>query len=67
MNVQLDSMVAFAEKQEIDPISEYQRHYRVRSPPIRIDENLATTAVLSCQEFYRKEMCLVLDSLIAEF
>eukprot|EP00794_Sanderia_malayensis_P014889 gene14889-16434_t len=48
-------------------MSEYQRHHKVRRPPRRIDENPETTAVLSFQEFYRKEMCLVLDSLIAEY
>ena len=67
MNAQLDAMVAFAEQQDTDPMSEYRRHHKARHPPRRIDENPATTAVLSFQEFYRKEMCLVLDSLIIEY
>ena len=36
-------------------------------PPTRIDDNPDLTAEISFQEFYRKEMGLVLDSFMLEY
>ena len=63
LNAEIESMVAF----EIDALEEYTRHRRTRRPPTRIDDNPDQMAEISFQEFYRKEMRLVLDSLIVEY
>lgn len=67
LNAEIESMVAFGSKVEIDVLAEYTRHHRTRRPPTRIDDNPDQTAEISFQEFYRKEMCLVLDSLIMKY
>ena len=54
-------MGAFGSKVEMDALAEYTRHHRTRRPPPTIDDNPDQTAEISFQEFYRKEMCLVLD------
>ena len=46
MNAQLNAMVAFAERQEIDPMSEYQRHHKLRRPTRRTDENPNSSCVV---------------------
>ena len=60
-------MVAFGTKVEIDTVAECTRRHRTRRPPQSIDDNPDIMAEISFQEFYRKEMCLVLDSLILEY
>ena len=67
LNAEIESMVAFGSKVEIDALAEYIRHHRTRRPPTSIDDNPDQTAEISFQEFYRKEMRLVLDSLIVEY
>ena len=67
LNAEIESMVAFGSKVEIDALAEYIRHHRTRRPPASIDDNPDQTAEISFQEFYRKEMRLVLDSLIVEY
>jgi hypothetical protein len=48
-------------------MAQYQLHHRPRIPPRRIDEHPEATAQLLFREFYRKEMCAVLDSLITYY
>ena len=67
LNAEIECMGAFGSKVEMDALAEYTRHYRTGRPPTRIDDNPDQTAKISFQEFYRKEMCLVLDSLIVEY
>ena len=67
LNAEIESMVAFGSKVEIDALAEYTHHHRTRRSPTRIDDNPDQTAEISFQEFYRKEMSLVLDSLIVEY
>ena len=67
LNGEIESIGAFGSKVEMDALAEYTRHHRTRRPPRRIDDNSDQTAEISFQEFYRKEMCLLLDSLIVEY
>ena len=67
LNAEIESMGAFGSKVEMDALAEYTRHHRTRRPPTRIDDNPDQTAEISFQDFYRNQMCLVLDSLIVEY
>ncbi|XP_046846763.1 uncharacterized protein LOC124440410 [Xenia sp. Carnegie-2017] len=59
-------MVAFGTKVGIDVTIEYTGH-RSRKPPRRIGEHSEIATEISFKDFYRKEMYLVLDSLITEY
>ena len=67
MDAELDAIAEFGNKMGIDSIAQYQLHHRPRRPPRRIDDHPEASAQLLFKEFYRKEMCEVLDSLIAEY
>ena len=67
MDAELDAIAEFGNKMGIDSIAQYQLHHRPRRPPRKIDDHPEASAQLLLKEFYRKEMCEVLDSLIAEY
>ncbi len=67
MDAELDVIVEFGNKVNIDAIGQYQLHHRPRRPPRQIDEHPEASMQMSFKEFYRKEMCAVLDSLITEY
>lgn len=64
MDAELDAIVEFGNKLSIDSVAQYQLHQRPRRRPRRIDDHPEASAELLFTEFYRKEMCGVLDSLI---
>ena len=55
LNAEIESMLAFGSKVEVDALAEYT-HYRTRRLPTRIDDNSDQMAEISFQEFYRKKM-----------
>ena len=67
LNAEIEPMGAFGSKVAMDALAECKRDHRTRRPPTRIDGNPDQTAEISFEEFYRKEMCLVLDSLIVKY
>ncbi|XP_046859020.1 zinc finger MYM-type protein 1-like [Xenia sp. Carnegie-2017] len=67
LDSEIEAMVAFGTKVGIDVMAEYTRHHRSRKPPKRINEYSEITTEISFKDFYRKEMYLVLDSLITEY
>ena len=56
LNAEIESMLAFGSKVEVDALAEYTHHYRTRRLPTRIDDNPGQMAEISFQEFYRKKM-----------
>ena len=67
MDTELDAIVEFGNNMGIDSIAQYQLHHRPRRLPRRIDDHPEASTQLLFKEFYRKEMCGVLDSLITKY
>ena len=63
MDNQIESSIIFARRPGIDPEVDFNRHHRPRRTPRRVDEQAGTAAVLSLQQFYRKQLREVLDIL----
>ena len=59
----IESSIIFARRLGIDPEDDFNRHHRPRRAPRRVDEQAGTAAVLSLQQFYRKQLREVLDVL----
>lgn len=61
MDNQIESSIIFARRLGIDPKDDFNRHHRPRRAPKRVDEQAGTAAVLSLQQFCRKQLREVLD------
>ena len=57
------SSIIFARRLGIDPEDDLNRHHHPRRAPRRVDEQAGTAAVLSLQQFYKKQLREVLDVL----
>lgn len=66
MNNQIQSSVEFAKSLGLKPEEEFARK-RPRRVSIRVDDRPETAAAIQFQEYHRKGMCEVLDSLIMEY
>ena len=63
MNNQIQSSVEFAKSLGLNPEEEFARK-RPRRVSSRVDDHPETAAAIQFQEYHRKGMCEVLDSLI---
>ena len=66
MNNLIEAAKVFAKKLDIDAEADYSKFHRPRKPPRRIDENPSSSAAISMDSFYRKEIKCVLDVLTIE-
>ena len=63
MGDQIESSIIFARRLGIDPEDDFNRHHHPRRAPRRVDVQAGRAALLSLQQFYRKQFGEVLDIL----
>ena len=66
MDAEIHAGIAYARKLGGDPEAEFNRKYRVRRPPSRIDDNPDSQVTLTMMQFYRREFKTVLDIQIVQ-